>query len=891
MGERGLGAMRSSFNLKVSFLIIFLSICSGNLGAAQANDSSNNIYQSGTIDSPGAYQFNQSFFVNGGGLVINAQNVTINFNGFNITCVGVNCARTRSYKGVTTNENTSLANGSLYGFPTGVYINANKSWIFNMTLKFNTDRAIYSGAFSNYTITNNQIVSNYNNGIYLQSPLEGNITNNNISGNYDSGLVISGGSRSLIQNNTFDSNYGGVMLSYTSNNSLISNSFTSNSEGVYINGATNNTFQNNTFINAMIALRFFSSQSGNLLFSNRVANSLESPSLFSTSSQKVTTGEISFNVTLRYLNTTICPLCNYNITLYPSESSFNYSRTNETITGSFYPKRVGVYSIRLNVSDEENNSETRKYVFLVNASGVDIMNYYFRNITTAHRSLPSVGTGYDVGSLDTSPPTSSVAENRTCSSEVFFSTNQLLPYLFANYDEANYRIWYNLSENLPELELFNHTGVMNYSSYRSSILVNQSNMSGETYVKSSESFTFKIDLASDYFWRGYFFGIIAHGNTPFVFSNGTDPSYANLTYTYSNTPAIKSITNEYIDVLSSTMISNSSNSSTLTLEGTGLANISILMPESGINYTVLFDEGVCNDSDCNVTSQLVGELNLSLNLTSIHTLEIFNDSIAPQISLVSPSNGLSSTNTSQVFSYNLSDTTSTNCSLIVDEEVANSISSAEIISEINNFTNSSSVGSHNWSVNCTDINGNTSNSITRVFTITVEDTSVPSSSNGGSSNFDAPQEQIEKGIEKILYRNWMVSFKIDTETHKLKVNSIQNNSANITISSDPITLTLMVGEEKKMNLSSLLYYDFYVRLNSVKSNSANFTIQTINESIAIIPTQTNETKASIVETVADVDKENLFDTRKLLAGVILVGVVVIGILIALFSRKHKKKRN
>jgi len=67
----------------------------------------------------------------------------------------------------------------------------------------------------------------------------------------------------------------------------------------------------------------------------------------------------------------------------------------------------------------------------------------------------------------------------------------------------------------------------------------------------------------------------------------------------------------------------------------------------------------------------------------------------------------------------------------------------------------------------------------------------------------------------------------------LTINEIKNDSVNLTISTTPINLILMIGEEKRLNLTSPEYYDLYIRLNSINitENSANLTVKSIYEYI------------------------------------------------------------
>jgi len=86
------------------------------------------------------------------------------------------------------------------------------------------------------------------------------------------------------------------------------------------------------------------------------------------------------------------------------------------------------------------------------------------------------------------------------------------------------------------------------------------------------------------------------------------------------------------------------------------------------------------------------------------------DTAAPIVTLVSPANNTLNTTTNNIkFFYNATDVTSdiANCSLILNNAL--NLTNASAVSETatNNFTATLANGNYNWSINCTDILGNT----------------------------------------------------------------------------------------------------------------------------------------------------------------------------------------
>lgn len=99
---------------------------------------------------------------------------------------------------------------------------------------------------SNNTIVNNNIVSNNNKGVHLDSSSNNNIVNNNISNSID-GIYLYSSNDNTIVNNTIESNnnYGIYLLYGSSNNNLIyHNNFKNNQQNA--EDAGDNTWYNTT---------------------------------------------------------------------------------------------------------------------------------------------------------------------------------------------------------------------------------------------------------------------------------------------------------------------------------------------------------------------------------------------------------------------------------------------------------------------------------------------------------------------------------------------------------------------------------------------------------------------------------------------------------------------
>lgn len=593
-------------------------------------------------------------------LNITAQNITLDcFNFSNYILSDDAKSGVYSNQPNTTIKNCNVTMSSSSG-GYGIYlVRANNSLILNCSLN-GQYRGLYATATSNSNISELTANDNYQYGIYLVSSTF-NVLNNIIANsNIQYGIYLASGFNNL--SNIITNNCGsGLFLSYSQSNSI--NGATSNENnqyGIYIRGINNQisnlnvssnskygvfitNFGNNTLANITekyssygiyvslsgqnnISSSSFSKNAftsyddvytNNFLDTNFLDN-MNTYSIFSTASQEgYNENRIDFNLTMNYVNGSSCPLCSYNADLYPNENLVN-SSNGALIIGNFTPTRVGIYSLNFNITDTNGNIETRKYVYLINVTSSELINYYFRKGDATHGQPKYYGASFDSGYLSFDKPTT--PESIYCDTYLGLSVDALPPNLFGIYSQINYSMYYNVSN----LQSVNWTGIQRYGETSTSVDYNSSinNLTSMVF----ESFSFNPEWVTDYLQSWYLMTIkigSASGSNPSIFSNATNPSFANITYSYSNTPAIKSISNEDIDILSATMESNTSTSANITLKGSGSTNISILMPNESTVYSVTLDGILCPNINCIINYNSNGEINLTLTLLSSDNLDIF----------------------------------------------------------------------------------------------------------------------------------------------------------------------------------------------------------------------------------------------------------------------------
>ncbi len=180
----------------------------------------------------------------------------------------------------------------------------------------------------------------------------------------------------------------------------------------------------------------------------------------------------------------------------------------------------------------------------------------------------------------------------------------------------------------------------------------------------------------------------------------------------------------------------------------------------------------------------------------------------------------------------------------------------------------------------------------------------PKGGGGGGGGGVPPKENInlkvedttlQKGYNKNFNLNEKLSFTINNQNHSLQLNKIINNSINITIRSEPINLILKIGEEEKLNLTSLEYYDLVVKLESIKGTKANISIKKINErinSFNLIKYENNKSdeKKYYINEEDNTDVEESQSNSNFPWSYLISTLILITLIAIYFYRKRKPNR-
>jgi len=298
------------------------------------------------------------------------------------------------------------------------------------------------------------------------------------------------------------------------------------------------------------------------------------------------------------------------------------------------------------------------------------------------------------------------------------------------------------------------------------------------------------------------------------------------------------------------------------------------------------------------------------NTNSTETRTVSIDFTKPNATIISPADGQSFSGSQTItFTYNTSDNQNiSNCSLIINGTVQSINNSITNFSQTHSFVQSLLAGNYNWSVNCTDLAGNTENSSTSNLVLTATSSGGGSSSGGGGGGgggggaettagqtYIPLNEQVEAGYTKALKEDEKIQFYLTSsetgkqEKHIIEIDFVGSNYVNLIVRSDPINLTLLTGESKNLNLTSPEYYDLYIKLEDVTNGKANLTIKSIKEVLINEPEkQTAERfEGGVCEECGEIELETT--NLSLIIAISLIGLIIVIVILA--GIRYKRIRN
>lgn len=453
--------------------------------------------------------------------------------------------------------------------------------------------------------------------------------------NFYRGVSFTGGTTSTIQNITVERNIIGIYLTSNSyGNDLINNTICFNKYGVQLtsNSKRNNLTSNNIYSNSygidFTSSARFNTSTRNIILNNRfdVTDAASSNSYISnqflhnaTSTMlsfvdvtrtKSVNNSVNFDFSMfNLMDDSACSDCTYQITVNPSETVLS-SKDGNQVTGSFTVTKPGTYTLTFSVTDTSSNFTKRNLLFLVGDTDTQITTYYLRGINPTHGQP----IGSDNKSLLLTP--SNDTEIWLCDVWVQNSPDEIPDYPLANLLSINTHSWYKQSS-----ESSGYIGVERFVVYGKGVDSSSSIPAAADYTLINKNLTdlnWGMDSAQSWYWLT----LKLNGTDPYwtTFPSAeysSQPSYADFTYSYSINPAIKSLSNNNIILLSATTDSDSNASIVLENPAFSATTTSITLTSFNRPFNGLDTNITSASTTFFTTSNISTSTNLSLSSVNL----------------------------------------------------------------------------------------------------------------------------------------------------------------------------------------------------------------------------------------------------------------------------------
>lgn len=304
----------------------------------------------------------------------------------------------------------------------------------------------------------------------------------------------------------------------------------------------------------------------------------------------------------------------------------------------------------------------------------------------------------------------------------------------------------------------------------------------------------------------------------------------------------------------------------------------------------------------NATASTPGTYNLTINTTNstssfVTNISVtINDTTAPNLTITLPTNTTYS-GTTVDFELDVSDNVGVSgCLLTVNDGVTN-YTMTNTTSINFNYTLTLNDASYNVIYYCNDTANNINGSLNVSFTVynAPETTDTPSPGDGGSytplfwTNTEViTEEQFNQGVTKDLAVKSRIKLKINNIDHYVGIKELTATTAIIETASAPKESTLSIGEEENFEVTGDEYYDLYIKLNSISNNKAEITIKSIH----VLITEEEELEAEELAKTKEPEFEDLAEITPVnLTWILITLGIVVALLVswALYSKKGRNK--
>ena len=222
----------------------------GTLGLTEDAFAQTTISSCGILNIAGeTFILNQNISTSGTCFTIEADDITLDGNGFTITGDGTGVGVELSFRTGVTVKNLTIVSfdrgmrGIFGGLPGGNSITGN-------TISGNSAGIDFNGGVNNSIIGNTVSGNASNEGISLNGGENNSIIGNIVTDNVSGGITISSSNGNIITGNTVSGNSAGIVIVSSNNNDISNNDLPNNAgTGIRFTASSNNNISNNSISN------------------------------------------------------------------------------------------------------------------------------------------------------------------------------------------------------------------------------------------------------------------------------------------------------------------------------------------------------------------------------------------------------------------------------------------------------------------------------------------------------------------------------------------------------------------------------------------------------------------------------------------------------------------
>jgi parallel beta-helix repeat protein len=471
------------------------------------------------------------------------------------------------------------------------FLNTDNSIIENNILRYNNSSISFQESSMSNIIRNNEILHNRQNGILFTDSDSNEISENTIEDTYGQGIEINGSENTTIYNNSIGYHFNsGVKINSATSGSITNNVFkgvrgvaltVENGAAINLSSSSGLTISGNTIMNNFKAVI---DDGANTYSNNLYLNNINDRDLAFTSTDfdrtVATTEQVNYDFT-------ICASCTATARTSPEET-ITANNSGTRIRGTFSPSKPGLYGLIVEVIKGTDTTRRKYNVYVDSIENTSKM--YLRDVLPSHGQVQAWGQHDGRALLRTLTDSDEAIEVWYCGGWVQNSPDEIPNYPLSNLKkviiDSNYKGARAGVMGIERYNTYDYLVDTTMPHFHVPAVVGAETGTYSHFLGETPTFNYPMDNPSDWYMLSIKYDtgsspevtledVLSHG--PYWKTTKASPSFVNFVSDKTVNPAVKSISNPDVNIISATNSGDGSDveSATLVLDGIGSSNITI----------------------------------------------------------------------------------------------------------------------------------------------------------------------------------------------------------------------------------------------------------------------------------------------------------------------------